>query len=213
MKAIRNVTVAVLACIIPAVALAQQGGALTLDQALSRARTSAPQILVAQDRIEEARGRLTGASLRLLENPFIGTSVGPRFSANGDTIDSDFTISQSIEIGGRRGARVAGARAGVERETATSQNVLRRLLRDVSVAFARALAAKERLRVASSSSKIADELLQSMNRRYQAGDVPDSRREPCPQRCRESTSRSSIRASGVYRRYRRPSHSAGNVGR
>jgi cobalt-zinc-cadmium efflux system outer membrane protein len=40
------------------------------------------------------------------------------------------------------------------------------------VGFARGLAAKERLRLAEASSKIASELLQSMERRYQAGDVP-----------------------------------------
>ena len=47
----------------------QQSAPLTLDQALARARTRAPQILVAQQRIDEARGRLAGASVRQQENP------------------------------------------------------------------------------------------------------------------------------------------------
>ena len=81
-------------------------------------------------------------------------------------------LSQSFELGGRRAARIAGARAGIERETATSQDVVRQLLRDVSIAFSKALAAKERLGLATGSSKIAGELLQSMERRFQAGDVP-----------------------------------------
>jgi outer membrane protein, heavy metal efflux system len=154
------------------IASAQQSAVLTIDQALARARTRAPQILAAEGRIAEARGRLTGASVLLQENPTIETAVGPRFSKNGDTVDYDVTLSQPIELGGRRAARIAGARAGIERETASSREVLRRLLRDVSVAFARGLAARERLRLAEASSKIAAELFQGMERRYQAGDVP-----------------------------------------
>ena len=149
-----------------------QQAAMTLDDALSGARNRAPQILAAQDRIDEARGRLTGASVLFQENPTIETTVGPRFSPSGNTTDYDVSGSQSIELGGRRSARIAGARAGVERETATSLDVVRRLLRDVSLAFVRGLAAKERLALAEASNKIADELFQSMQRRYDAGDVP-----------------------------------------
>lgn len=157
---------------IAGVPMARAQQAMTLEQALDRARTRAPQILAAQDRIDEARGRIKGASVLFQENPTIETSVGPRYSPNGDTIDYDVTLSQSFELGGRRSARIAGARAGIERETATSRDVARRLLRDVSVSFVRGLAAKERLSLAEASSRIADELFQSMNRRYQAGDVP-----------------------------------------
>jgi cobalt-zinc-cadmium efflux system outer membrane protein len=108
----------------------------------------------------------------LRKNPLIESSVGPRYSPNGDTTDYDITLSQPFELGGRRCARIAAAQAGVERETATSRDVARRLLRDVSVAFVRGVAAKERLSLAEASSKVADELFQSMSRRYQAGDVP-----------------------------------------
>ena len=145
---------------------------LTLEQALDRARKRAPQVLASQDRIDEARGRLIGASILLQENPAVASSVGPRYSPNGNTTDYDFSLSQSFELGGRRAARIAGARAGIERETAASRGIVRGLLRDVSVAFVRGLAAKERRSLAEASSKIADELFESMNQRYRAGDVP-----------------------------------------
>ena len=145
---------------------------ITLGEALARARVRAPEILAARDRIDEARGRLKGASVLLQDNPAVETSAGPRYSANGDSTDYEVSLSQAFELGGRRSARIAGARAGVERETSTSREVARRLLRDVSVAFVRGLAAKERLSIAESSRKIADELFQSMNQRYEAGDVP-----------------------------------------
>jgi outer membrane protein, heavy metal efflux system len=171
-REVKAVLLLLFACIAVPNTWAQQTELMTIDQALAKARTRAPQILAAEDRVAEARGRLTGASVGLQENPTIETAVGPRFSPNGDTVDYDVTLSQSFEMGGRRGARIAGARAGIEREKATSRDVIRRLLRDVSVAFARGLAAKERLRLAEASSKIAAELFQGMERRYQAGDVP-----------------------------------------
>lgn len=169
----RNLTTFLLLSVVTASgAWGQQSTLMTLAQALERARTRAPLILVAHERIVEARGRLTGASVLQQENPVVASSVGPRFSPSGDTIDFDASLSQSFELGGRRTSRIAGARAGIDREVATSRDVLRRLLRDVSIAFSKALAANERLSVATGSSKIAGELLQSMERRYQAGDVP-----------------------------------------
>jgi outer membrane protein, heavy metal efflux system len=145
---------------------------MTLDQALARARQRAPRVLAAQDQVREAQGRLTGASVLLQENPVVETMAGPRYSAGGDTTDYDVSIAQTLELGGRRAARIAGAQADVERETATSHNAVRQLLGDVSVAFTQGLAAQERVRIAEASSHIASELLQSMQRRFDAGDVP-----------------------------------------
>ena len=59
----------------------QHNAPMTLAQALERARTRAPRILVAHERIEEARGRLTGASVLQQENPVVASSVGPSFFA------------------------------------------------------------------------------------------------------------------------------------
>src|SRR5882724_1393538 len=149
-----------------------QDASMTLNQALARARQRGPRILAAQDQIREARGRLTGASILLQENPVVETMAGPRYSAGGDTTYYDVSIAQPLELGGRRAARIAGAQADVERETATSHNAVRQLLGDVSIAFVQGLAAQERVRIAEASSHIAGELLQSMQRRFDAGDVP-----------------------------------------
>lgn len=149
-----------------------QTTSIKLDDALARARQRAPQIIAAQGQIAEAQGRLLGASVLLQENPVMAGSVGPRRSEVRNTTDFDIEVSQSFELGGRRAARIAGARASVERETANSSDVLRRLLRDVSAAFARGLAAQERVRLATAAEGVANELLSSMQRRFEAGDVP-----------------------------------------
>jgi outer membrane protein, heavy metal efflux system len=145
---------------------------LTLEQALDRARQRAAQIVAGRDRIEEARARLAGASLLLQENPVVSGAAGPRSSALRNTTDYDLTISQEFELGGQRSARIEGAQAGIERETASSRNVTRTLLREVGIAFVRSIAAQERMRFTQSADKLADDLRQSVERRYQAGDVP-----------------------------------------
>jgi hypothetical protein len=66
-----------------------QAGLLTYEQALERARSRAPLILAAQDRIEEARGRLLGAKVLLRDNPLLSFSGGPRYTPGSDLIDSE----------------------------------------------------------------------------------------------------------------------------
>ena len=152
--------------------LVGQTQSLTLDQAFERARIRAPSIVAARDRIEEARGRLLGARVLLRDNPVLEFSGGPRYTAGSDLLDAEVGLSQSFELGNRRKSRIAAAEADVERETASSQNVVRELLRDVATAFWQSAAAAERVRVAQKADAVADEFLQNMQRRYEAGDIP-----------------------------------------
>lgn len=165
------VPILLLEMFLPCVVLAQSQ-ALTLERALDRARRRAPLILAAQGRVEEARGRLLGAKVLLRDNPMLEFSGGPRYTRDSDLIDAQVGLSQSFELGGRRRSRIAAAQADVERETATSQNVTRELLHDVATAFWQSVAAGERIRVARNADTVASELLQSMQRRYDAGDIP-----------------------------------------
>jgi outer membrane protein, heavy metal efflux system len=148
-----------------------QNQALTYEQALDRARRRAPLILAAQDRIGEARGRLLGAKILLRENPLLELSAGPRYREGSDLIDAEIGISQSFELGGRRGSRIAAAQADVDREAASSQNTARQLLRDVATTFWQAVAAGEQVQLARSADKVANELSESMRKRYEAGDI------------------------------------------
>jgi len=156
---------------LPLLCPAQQGS-LSLEQALDLARQRAPVILTARDRIEEVRGRLLGAAMRFRDNPVIEGAAGQRSSEGGATVDADFSISQTFELGGRRTARIAGAQADIERETASSENATRLLLRDVAAVFLSSLAVRESLRSLEAASTLAADLLTVAERRFQAGDVP-----------------------------------------
>ena len=144
---------------------------LILEQALDLARTRAPIILSARARVDEARGRLKGASVLFQQNPTLEMEAGPRLSTPNSFTDVDVALTQEFELGGRHKARIAGAEAGVAKEVAGSGEVTRRLLREVAVTFSRALAARERLRLLTTTEKLAQEFLAIADRRYRAGDV------------------------------------------
>jgi outer membrane protein, heavy metal efflux system len=148
-----------------------QEEALTLEQALALARVRAPAILSARVRTAEARARLTGASVLLRENPLVETAVGSRTSGRGTFVDADVGIQQTFELGGRRGARIAGAEAGVDRAVAGSDDAALRLLRDVAIAFYRALWAEQRLRLATAAEGAGADVVRIAERRRQAGDM------------------------------------------
>lgn len=144
---------------------------LTFEQALTMARERAPRVAVARARIDEARGRLAGAQVRFRDNPVIDASAGPRKLETGTVTDFEFGVSQTFELGNRRGARIAGAEAGVIRETAVSEASTRLIVRDVAVAFVRALQAQTRIDILRSSEAVAKEAFDVADRRYRAGDI------------------------------------------
>jgi cobalt-zinc-cadmium efflux system outer membrane protein len=144
-------------------------GTLTLEAALARAREQSPAMLSARARIEEARGRLRGASA-LRDNPVLESATGRR-SDNAAPADLELGVSQAFELGGRRGARTAGAQAGVDWAMASADDTLRTLLRQVADAFFRALHAEQRLAVARSSEMYAADVYRIADRRHAAGDI------------------------------------------
>ena len=58
-----------------------------------------PVILSARARIEDARGRLTGAVVRFRDNPLLEFDAGPRFINQGRLLDLNAGISQNFELG------------------------------------------------------------------------------------------------------------------
>ena len=144
---------------------------LTFDDALARARERAPAIVAARSAIEQARGRLTGASALLRENPEVEGGAGARMVESGDLLEANLGVRQVFELGGQRSARIAGATAAVARESANTADVTRRVLRDAGVAFWRTIYAADRQRLAEQSMALAEETLHIAERRERAGDI------------------------------------------
>lgn len=173
------------------------GTVLTYDDALERARRDAPAIVAARLRPDEARGRLAGVSAWLRDNPVIEGSAGRRDAPDGVSTDIEAGISQTFELGGRRRARVIGARADVAHETASAEDATRETLRQVAAAFVRALAAADRLRIVRADETLAGDLEHIAERRHRAGDIADLDRNVA--RVAAARARSAVRGAEAAR--------------
>jgi len=147
---------------------------LDLERTVALARQNSPLIRAARQRIGEARGNLTAASVLLRSNPIASITYGQRDGQDGvpDQNDSEVTISQELEVGGQRRARIASASAGVEAAEGSAADVERTILAAVSAAFFDALLAAERLRLAEENSNLVRELLEISAVRVEKGASP-----------------------------------------
>ena len=144
---------------------------LTLTDVLTTARERAPKIVSARLGLAEARGRVSGASVRLTSNPEVDIAAGDR---RGDTrsTDLDVGVSQRFEAPGLRDARIAGANARLEEATANADETTRAVIRDAARAFYQAVFAAERIRLFTTAETLARSVFDAADRRYGAGDIP-----------------------------------------
>jgi cobalt-zinc-cadmium efflux system outer membrane protein len=156
--------------LVPAVGRGQERS-LTLEEALRLARERGAPVALARGRLEEARARQAQAGRRFQENPVLEVDGGYRSADEGDFFDFEASVGQDLPSGARRAARQAGAGAAVDRAQAELAEAERGLLRDVRLAFTRALAARERAALFTRNQELADGLLAATERRYEAGEA------------------------------------------
>lgn len=144
---------------------------LTLPAATERALTRSPDVGAAEAEVRAARSRLDGASALLASNPELSASAGPRENAERRTFDYEAALSQRIELGGQRGARVAAARAAVGAAEARLSATRARVAIEVREAVGRASAAHLRAEIAEEAQRFAEHAAKAAERRFQAGDV------------------------------------------
>jgi cobalt-zinc-cadmium efflux system outer membrane protein len=155
-------------------AVAQERQALTLDAAIDRALQSDPGIRAAAAGVDAARGGVQQARVR--PNPELSAEV-ENFNGRGDLrgfsgAEATFGLSQEIELGGQRGARIR--LADRELHGAELDRVLRGLglIRDVQSAYYDALAAQELVLIAEERLDTAEALNASVARRVAAARDP-----------------------------------------
>lgn len=166
----RTIVVAGFVLLLCGPAAAQQGVTITLNEALERARQSAPAVVAARMRIEEARARAAGAALRFSDNPTVEVETGRR---SGETSSTDYgvEVGQELDLPQRRRARMEAARAAVTQEEQRALEAERDALRAVATTYLRGVEARDRAEAANGGKRLADEALQIAERRYAAGDV------------------------------------------
>lgn len=140
---------------------------ITLDEALSAVDQS-PSLGAAAATVDEATGRLDQASAYTY-NPSLAGSFGVARSNGGTFFDFEVTLSQSIELGGKRRARKAAATA--VRSAATEDvAALRAVVRaEVRRAFGAALVADSRVLTTTAAETWAIEFRDAALERMRLG--------------------------------------------
>lgn len=155
-------------------ALAQEAAPLTLRTAIARAVDADPGLQAAHAGVDAARGGVRQARVR--PNPELSAEID-NFGGRGELrgmsgAESTFSVSQELEFGGQRGARIRLA----ERELhgAELDRALRGLdlIRDVQTAYYDALAAAELVSIAEQRLRTAEALNTSVARRVAAARDP-----------------------------------------
>jgi cobalt-zinc-cadmium efflux system outer membrane protein len=166
--------VASTAIVIASPAHAQEAAPLTLQDALARAIGSDPGLRAAGASVDAALGGVRQARVR--PNPELGAEV-ENFGGQDDLrgfngAETTFSLSQEVELGGQRSARVR--LADRELHGAELDRVLRGLdlLRDVQVAYFDALAAQELVAIERERVATAEALDASVARRVAAARDP-----------------------------------------
>mgnify|MGYP001492512002 CR=1 FL=1 len=147
---------------------------LTLVQALAEAAARSPAIVAARAAVAAAEGRLRQAGVRL--NPELSVEV-ENFAGTGDYdgtrgLETTVAVNQRLDLGGRRPARLGVARADLEAQQLRLAIARADLAQQVREQFARAVTARDRLRLAEENDRRARELARI------AGQLVDAGREP-----------------------------------
>lgn len=153
---------------------AQAAAPLTLSDALSRAIESDPGLRAAYAGVDAARGGLRQARVR--PNPELSAEV-ENFNGQGelrgfDGAETTFSLSQELEVGGRRSARIR--LADRELRGAELERAIRGLdlIREVQTAYYEALASAELVLIAEERLRTAEALNVSVGRRVAAARDP-----------------------------------------
>jgi cobalt-zinc-cadmium efflux system outer membrane protein len=157
--------------IVPVVAA--ETNELTLEQAITLALEKNPELTSSSWEIRAREGRVTQAGT--LPNPELSFNMD-NFGGNKDLRGFDgaeytLALTQLIELGGKRSKRALAA--GIERDLARWDYEAKKLdlLSEVTKAFTDVIAEQERLKVSEELYNLAEQSLNTVSARVQAGKV------------------------------------------
>ena len=156
--------IALLCLLLAATGSAQASGSLSLPEALSAAFAQNPELAAAGREIGIAEGERRQAGL--IPNPQLSWEVE---DTRRETRTTTVTLSQPLELGGKRGARIAVAGAGQTIAQLDLERQRNGLRADVVQAFHAALRAQTALELAQQSQALTERGLRVVQGRVTAG--------------------------------------------
>ena len=181
-----------------AAACAAQAQTLTLDSALQTAFANNPDLAAAQWEIDIAQGGRQQAGL--IPNPVASWDVE---DTRRDSRTTSIKISQALELGGKRGARIDVASRVQDAAALTLEQRRNTLRAEVIDSYYGALRAQERLDLAQRSMAVAERGLVVANGRVTAGKaspVEATRAQVQVSEIRLELDRAQIGLTDAYRR-------------
>ncbi len=145
-------------------------GVLTLRQALQQAVNASPRIDIADRNIGMADGRRRQAGA--MPNPTIGFEIdnfAPGNSENVGGAETTLMLSQLIELGGKRDARVSAALGDADAMKWEKDATRLELLSETTLAFVEALSVQRRIQILERQAATLERLVPLMQRRVDAG--------------------------------------------
>jgi len=192
---VRNLLVATLLWV---TASAVQAQTLTLDTALQNAFANNPELAAARWEIDIAEGGRQQAGLT--PNPVVSWDAE---DTRRDSRTTTIKLSQTLELGGKRGARIDVATRAQDAAALTLEQRRNGLRADVIDSYYAALRAQERLDLAQRSLALAERGLVVANGRVSAGKsspVEATRAQVQLSEIRLELNRAQIGLTDVYRR-------------
>lgn len=147
---------------------------MTLEDAIRQAMDVSPAQKIAGSLEGIAKGERQQAGL--LPNPELSAeaeNLGGRGNYKGtDSLETTIGLSQTIEIGGKRSARIKAADEGINLAGYDAQSERLGLIHDVTVAYIEAVAAEEQVSIAREQKKLAQGTLDTVAKRVEAAADP-----------------------------------------
>ncbi len=153
---------------------AQSGGVLTLAQAIGAAISRNPELRAGSYELKAADARIAQARLR--PNPQVSLEIdgvaARGIAASGDERQATLSLSQVLELGDKRGRRIAAA--GFDRDLAGIEQQARQLdvLAEVTRRFIDVVAAQERVALARQTSRLTELTAKTIAARVEAARTP-----------------------------------------
>ena len=141
-------------------------GTLSLGAALDLAYSANPDIAVARREVQAVEGAILQA--QTIPNPQVGTSIE---DTKQETRTTTFQLSQPLELGGKRAARVTAARRGYDAAMLELQGKQAEVRAAVVSAFYDVVTAQERFRLAQATTELAKRATEIASKRVLAGKV------------------------------------------
>jgi len=152
----------------------QKAGGLTLDAAIAKALAQSPRLQGFGSGVAAAKGEQRQAGAWM--NPEVGIqaeNVAGQGAYKGfDSAEVTYGVSQEFSIGGKISARENIAGKGLEIATLQQQGAALDVIRDVTTAYAEAVAAEENVRLATEQKELAEDVLKSVSVRVGAAAAP-----------------------------------------